>query len=202
VSPSRLDQQIRFILEIDRAKQVLRRNPLLDRSRLENDAEHSWHLAVMAILLAEYAREPELDLLRVVKMVLVHDIVEIDAGDTYIYDTAALADKREREERAADRIFALLPEDLAAELRALWEEFEEQSTPESRYAGALDRLHPVLCNYHTEGEAWRRHGITGDRVLRRNAVIEDGAPALWEYARSLIEDAMTRGYLERGPDDA
>src|SRR5262249_50705513 len=146
----RLARQIAFIIEIDKAKQVLRQTLLMDGSRLENDAEHSWHLAVMALLLAEYAGEA-VDLLRVLKMVLIHDLVEIDAGDTFVYDVEALATRREREERAADRIFGLLPADVEEEFRALWEEFEAQATPEARFAAALDRLQPLLHNYHTGG---------------------------------------------------
>jgi putative hydrolase of HD superfamily len=195
----RLEKQIEFILEIDKAKQVLRRTLLLDQSRRENDAEHSWHLAVMALLLAEYAASETLDLFRVVKMVLIHDLVEIDAGDIFIYDAALCAEKEERERRAAERIFGLLPEDLAAELRTLWEEFEARETPEARFAAALDRLQPLLHNYHTHGYAWRRHGIRHDRVLTVNQRIAEGAPALWEYAKGLIEDAVRKGYLNEGP---
>jgi len=190
----RLARQIGFIIEIDKAKQVLRRTLLMDGSRLENDAEHSWHLAVMAILLAEYA-DGDVDLLRVLKMVLIHDLVEIDAGDTFVYDTEALATRCEREERAADRIFGLLPPDLGSDVRAIWEEFEEQATPEARFAAALDRLQPLLHNYQTEGGAWRRHGITSDRVRERNQHIAAGSPTLWEFARSLIDEAVRRGYM-------
>jgi len=197
----RLESQVRFLLEIDRLKQVLRQNTLLDASRPENDAEHSWHLAVMVILLAEYAREPGLDLLRVVKMALLHDVVEIDAGDTFVYDTVGMAGKREREVPAADRIFNLLPADLASEFRAVWDEFEAQETPEARFAAALDRFQPLLGNYHTGGGGWRTHGITADRIRARNRIIERGAPELWDYARELIEDAVRRGYVQEGPGD-
>lgn len=196
----RLESQVRFLLEIDRLKQVLRQNLLLDASRQENDAEHSWHLAVMAILLSEYAREPGLDLLRVVKMALLHDVVEIDAGDTFVYDTVGMANKREREVVAADRIFQLLPADQAAEFRSIWDEFEAQETPEARFAAALDRLQPLLCNYHTGGGGWKKHGITADRIRARNRIIENGAPELWEYARGLIDDAVRRGYVREGTE--
>jgi putative hydrolase of HD superfamily len=196
----RLQQQIAFIVEIDKAKQILRRSVVTDASRRENDAEHSWHLAVMALILSEYAREPALDLLKVIKMVLVHDLVEIDAGDTYIYDTAAQAGKWEREREAAARIFGMLPEESGAELRAVWEEFEAKATPEARFAEAMDRLQPLLLNYHTRGRMWREHGITSDRVIAVNQRIADGAPELWEYARALIEDAVREGILEAGPD--
>src|SRR6185369_16498977 len=145
----RFERQIRFVLEIDKLKTIIRRTYLLNTDRAENTAEHSWHLAVMAILLAEHANEP-VNVAKVVKMVLVHDIVEIDAGDTYFYDSNAALDKPEREMAAADRIFALLPEDQAKELRDLWDEFEDGRTPEARFALALDRFIPQLHNYYTQ----------------------------------------------------
>ncbi|HEX2466028.1 MAG TPA: HD domain-containing protein [Thermoanaerobaculia bacterium] len=191
----RLGAQIQFILEIDKLKSVLRRTWILDRSRRENSAEHSWHLAVMAVLLAEYG-PPGLDLTRVLKMVLVHDLVEIDAGDTFCYDQTAVLDQNERERRAADRLFALLPQDLAAELRGLWEEFDARASPDARFAAALDRLQPVLHNYTTGGGTWREHSVTRDQVVARNQPMGDGAPDLWEYAKSLIDDAVARGLIE------
>lgn len=195
----RLAAQIRFLTEIDRLKSVMRQTWLLDGSRLENDAEHSWHLAVMALLLGEYAAEPEVDMARVARMLLVHDLVEIDAGDTYLYDEAANADKAERELRAADRIFALLPADQGEALRALWEEYEAGETPEARFAAALDRLQPLIHNVLTEGRAWRHHGIHAGQVLGRVCSIADGSPALWAYAQSLIREAVERGYLAPPP---
>jgi putative hydrolase of HD superfamily len=191
----RLAAQLRFVLEIDKLKTVLRRTWILDRSRRENSAEHSWHLAIMAILLAEYG-PPGVDLMRVLKMVLVHDLVEIDAGDTFCYDPAGALDQEDRERRAADRIFALLPHDLGGELRSLWEEFETRDSPEARFAAALDRLQPVLHNIVTEGGTWREHQVTRDQVVGRNRLIADGAPVLWEHARALIEDAVERGLLK------
>jgi putative hydrolase of HD superfamily len=194
MSDDRLQRQIRFILEIDALKGVLRRTYLPGADRPENSAEHSWHVAVMAVLLAEHANEP-VDVARVVRMLLIHDVVEVDAGDTYVYDTAGAEAKAEREVRAADRVFGLLPEDQGRELRALWEEFEEGRTAEARFAAALDRLMPVLHNVHTEGRSWREHGITADRVIARNARMSEGSEALWEYARSLIETAVAQGHL-------
>lgn len=192
----RLARQIRFILEIDRLKEVFRRSYLLDLSRKENDAEHSWHLAVMALLLQEYAAEPDIDLLRVMKMVLVHDLVEIDAGDVFIYDEEGAILKAERERAAADRIFALLPDDQATEIRGLWEEFEAHRSPEARFAHAIDRLEPLLLNCFTQGKAWLEHGVTADRVLAVNRpVVEAGAPALAEYVERLIHDAVSAGHL-------
>ena len=191
----RLQRQIQFILEIDKLKSVLRQTWLIDQSRRENDAEHSWHLAVMAVVLAEHARGEGLDLSRVIEMLLVHDLVEIDAGDTFAYDREGNLDKEDRETKAADRIFAILPADQAARLRALWEEFETRRTPEARYAAALDRLQPLMHNYYTEGRAWREHGVTREQVIARNRHIAEGASALWEFAEGLIDDAVRKGYL-------
>lgn len=192
----RFEQQIRFILEIDKLKTIIRRTYLLNADRLENTAEHSWHLAIMAILLAEHANEP-VNVARVVKMVLIHDIVEIDAGDTYFYDTAAALDKSERERAAADRLFGLLPPDQGKELRELWDEFEAHQSPDARFALALDRFIPQLHNYHSKGRSWAEHGITADRVLERNECMAEGSAKLWECARSLLDDAVAKGLLPR-----
>jgi putative hydrolase of HD superfamily len=170
----RWKRQIEFVIEIDRLKDVFRQSDVIRSRRRENDAEHSWHMAVMAAVLAEYA-EGDVDLPRVIRMLLVHDIVEIDAGDTYAYDDEGRATQAAREVEAADRIFAMLPADQGAELRALWDEFEGRRTPEARFAGALDRLQPLLLNYHTQGKAWREHGIRLDQVLVRNRPLAEGA---------------------------
>lgn len=193
---TRLSGQIDFILEIDKAKNVLRQTVLLDRSRRENVAEHSWHIALMATLLSEYAAAP-VDIARVIEMLLAHDLVEIDAGDTMIYDEDGRRDKQDSEVRAAERIFALLPSDQGERLRALWDEYEEWETHEARFAYALDRLQPLLHNLNTEGMMWREHGITLSQVLAVNQRMADGAPALWEYVRPLIEAAAEKGYLAR-----
>lgn len=190
----RLMKQLEFVREIDKAKSVLRRSLLLDRSRRENDAEHSWHLAVMAILLEEHANEP-VDLLKVVKMLLIHDLVEIDAGDTYAYDPEGNRDKEERERRAAERIFGLLPEEQAEEFRGLWEEFEARSTPEARFAAAMDRFQPLMFNSFTEGATWKKHGVTREQVIARNRHIEEGSRTLWHHAEALIEESVRKGYL-------
>ena len=192
----RLEQQIGFVLEIDKLKTILRRTYLLHVDRCENTAEHSWHLAIMAILLAEHANEP-VDVCRVIKMVLIHDIVEIDAGDTYLYDASAALDKMERERAAADRLFAMLPADQCKEFRALWDEFESCQTPEARFAATLDRFIPQLHNYHTQGKSWKEHGITVDRVLERNACMADGSARLWDWARALLGDAAAKGFFGR-----
>ena len=193
----RLARQIAFLLEIDQLKTVLRRSYLVDGTRLENSAEHSWHLAVMAMVLAEHAAAP-VDSLRVLKMLLAHDIVEVDARDTYVYDEVGALDKAEREGQAADRIFGLLPPDQEQELRGLWDEFEARETPEAKFAAALDRLMPLLHNYQTQGRSWQEHGIVRRQVLTLNAHIADGSEALWRFAQSLIEEAVTKGYLSPG----
>jgi putative hydrolase of HD superfamily len=191
----RLARQIDFVIEIDRLKGVLRQTVLTDGSRPENSAEHSWHLAMMVLILSEHAKT-EVDALTVLRMLLVHDVVEIDAGDTFCYDASANRDKEAREQSAADRLFGLLPDDQARDLRALWEEFEARETPEARFAAALDRLQPMLHNYMTSGHSWRRHGILKRQVLERNQPIEDGSPALWKLVESFLTDAVSRGYLD------
>jgi putative hydrolase of HD superfamily len=196
MTDQRLEKQLAFVVEIDKLKSVYRRTLLVDRSRNDNSAEHSWHLAVMAMALSEYAAEP-VDVCRVMRMVLVHDLVEVYAGDTFVYDTGPLSDKEDRERRAADRIFGMLAADQTRELRALWDEFEKRQTPEARFAAALDRFQSLLTNYHTEGHAWRRHNIRYDTVIERNRHIAEGAPRLWEYVKAMLDDAVQKGYLER-----
>ena len=191
----RLQKQIDFLLEIDRLKEVARQSYICGGLRKENSAEHSWHLAVMALVLAEQA-DPGVDIARVAMMVLVHDLVEIDAGDTFCYDDAGNAGKAVREAAAADRIFGLLPEDQSARLRGLWEEFEARQTPEARFAAALDRLMPLMHNYYSGGKTWREHGVIASKVRERNRHIADGSPALWALAQSLIGDAVKKGYLK------
>jgi len=191
---NRLDQQLSFALEIDKLKTILRQTLLTDSSRRENSAEHSWHLAVMSFLLAEYAAEP-VDILRVIKMLLVHDLIEIDAGDTFAYDAVANIDRAEREQRGAERIFGLLPEEQGCELRALWEEFEAFKTPESKYANALDRLQPLLHNARTEGGTWRIHSVARDQVHRRMEPIRTALPELWPVVTRIIEDACAQGWI-------
>ena len=191
----RLEQQVAFILEIDRLKTVYRRTYLTDTSRFENSAEHSWHISVMAMLLAEHARTPEVDQLRVIKMLLIHDLVEIDAGDTFAYDRAAHADKEAREKAAADRLFGLLPADQAAEFRGLWDEFESRQTPEAKFAAALDRLQPLLHNLYTHGRSWREHGVRKSQVVALNRRMAEGASELWAYAEKWLEKAVAEGDL-------
>ena len=192
----RLQKQIEFLCAIDDLKGVLRQTTLLDGSRNENSAEHSWHLALYAIVLAEYGGY-DLNLCRVLQMVLVHDIVEIDAGDTYIYDEKGQETKEERERRAADRLFKLLPDDQARVLRAAWNEFEERRTPEAHFAYAIDRLQPLLHNHRTHGSSWQEHNITVAQVYEKNRPISEGAPQLWALARELVDISVQRGDLKR-----
>jgi putative hydrolase of HD superfamily len=186
---------MQFVLEIDKLKQVLRQTLLANGSRRENSAEHSWHIALMAIVLAEYAPAP-VDLLHVIKLLLLHDLVEIDAGDTFCYDEHGNQSKADRETRAADRLFRLLPPDQAIEFRALWDEFEAQETPAAQFAAALDRLQPILNNQQTGGHTWQLHNVTSDRVLQRMAPIQAGAPELWSVVQQVIDDCIVAGYLK------
>lgn len=190
----RLAAQIRFIVEVDRLKTVLRRSPLVADDRRENDAEHSWHLAMMVPILAEYADAP-IDVGHTMELVLVHDLVEIYAGDTFCYDAQAQRDQEARERAAAERLFALLPPDQAGRLHALWEEFEAGQTPESRFAKAMDRLQPLLLNFHNQGGTWRAPGVTDTAVRHRNAAIGEASAELGSYARALIELGVQRGWL-------
>jgi putative hydrolase of HD superfamily len=191
----RLGRQLHFLRELDKLKGVSRRISLIDRSRLENSAEHSWHLGAMAITLAEYA-PAETDIGRVVEMLLVHDVVEIDAGDTFAFDAEANIDKEERETRAAERLFGLLPDDDGRRLRALWDEFEECKTPTARFANALDRFQGLLMNDAPgDGGTWRIHGVTRSQVLARMAPIESGAPALWPVVLNAVARALSQGHV-------
>lgn len=177
----RLEQQMGFIKEVDQLKKIGRQTYLSDGSRKENDAEHSWHLALMAILLSEHASQ-KVDVLKVISMVLIHDLVEIDAGDTYAYDIEGNRSKRQREEKAADRIFRLLPKDQAVYIRELWEEFEQGMTPEAKFANALDRVQPIMLNDASNGRAWKEHGVKLSQILKRNKAIPTGATKIWDHA--------------------
>ena len=190
----RLARQIEFLVEIDKLKSVVRQSLLMDGSRQENSAEHSWHLAVLAMVLAEHSLVP-VDLLKVLKMILVHDLVEIDAGDTYCYDEEGNKNKAEREIRAADRIFSLLPVEQAAEFRSLWEEFESRKSSDALFAASLDRLQPLLNNFRSGGVMWRKHNIRKEQVVSRNRSMAEGAPVLWEYAQKMIEEAIANGWI-------
>lgn len=190
----RLQAQISFALEIDKLKRVIRRNTLIDGSRRENDAEHSWHLGMLAMVMGEHA-PPGTDLDKVVAMLLVHDIVEIDAGNAFVYDTRAVAGQPAVKRAAADRIFGLLPRDQTARLRAIWDEFEERRTPEARFARALDRLAPILANHHNEGGTWKLYKVTADQVREKVEIICEGSATLGKFAEQLVETSVARGHL-------
>jgi putative hydrolase of HD superfamily len=191
---NRIQQQYAFLAECLKLAEIKRQTLLPTSRRRENDAEHSWHLCLMTITLAEHSNVP-VDLIRVLRMLVIHDLVEIDAGDTYAYDAAAMAGQLEREARAADRIFGLLPKDQGAELRACWEEFEARLTPEAHFAAAIDRLQPVLLNVLTDGEKWREHGVTRAKVIARNQHAREGAEAVWAHALAMLDEAVARGLL-------
>ena len=197
IESGRFKSQIEFILEVDKLKQIQRRTTLLDRSRRENSAEHSWHIALIVLILSEYAEADDLDLLHVIKLLLAHDLVEIDAGDTYCYDEIGGQDQKAREMHAADRIFSILPGDQATSFRSLWDEYEARQTPESRFANALDRLQPFLHNYFTQGHTWQKHGIRKKQVLKRMQPVDEGSHLLWDFVSRLIDDAVERGYLAK-----
>ena len=182
----RLEKQMEFILEVDKVKKIVRQTYLSDASRKENDAEHSWHLALMAVLLKEYSNE-EVDLAKVIPMVLIHDLVEIDAGDTYAYDEAGAKTKRERETKAADRIFGLLPSDQGTWLRELWEEFEAYETAEAKFAHVLDNAQPLLLNDASNGRSWAEHGVHKSQIYKRNEHTSEGSREIWEYMKKLVD---------------
>ena len=191
----RLEQQIDFLLEIDKEKNILRQTHLSGHGRNENDAEHAWHLAVMAMLLSEYSNEP-VDKLRVMSMVLIHDLVEIDAGDTYAYDEKGCSTQSERERKAADRIFGMLPDDQGARMRALWEEFEAYESPEAKFAHTLDNFQPLLLNDSNDGGDWRSHGVRKSQILRRNAKTAEGSRDIWEWMEHLIRKNIDAGNIK------
>ncbi len=190
----RLKQQIRFIVEIDKVKNIFRQTYLADGKRKENDAEHSWHLALSAVLLKEHMEE-DVDLTRVMIMVLIHDLVEIDAGDTYAYDTAGAATKREREVKAADRIFGLLPEDQGRYFRELWDEFEEYESADAKFAHLLDNFQPLLLNDASDGISWEEHGVHKSQVCRRNERIPETSQIVWEKMLEIMDKHIEKGTL-------
>ncbi len=190
------EKQIRFIMELDKLKNVGRQTYLGDASRKENDAEHSWHLALMAFILSDYANE-RVDVLKAMKMALLHDVIEIDAGDTYAYDDKGNETKRERELKAADRIFGLLPEKQAAEYRQLWDEFEAMETPEAKFVNMLDKVQPILLNDASGGKSWIEHGVKLSQVMARNARTHEGSEELWAYAEGLLEANAEKGLLKK-----
>ncbi|MBO6015232.1 MAG: HD domain-containing protein [Lachnospiraceae bacterium] len=181
----RLDKQFAFIREIDKEKQIGRQTYLADASRKETDAEHAWHMAMMTLILSEYARE-KIDVGRTMALCLAHDLIEIYAGDTYAYDTKGNEDKAERERAAADKLFALLPEDQAAAIRGLWEEFEERLTPEAKFADTMDKIQPLLLNHVSGGRSWKEHGVLREQPYKRNEKTHEGSQILWDYAEEFF----------------
>ncbi len=195
MAEKRLEDQMKFLLEIDKEKNILRQTHLSGHGRRENDAEHAWHMAIMIYLLREYANE-KIDLAKTMMMALIHDIVEIDAGDTYAYDTAALATQQEREAQAAQRIFGLLPEDQREEMLALFREFEDYETPEARFAHVLDNLQPLMLNDSNNGGDWREHQVKKSQVYKRNARTSTGSETLWAYMEGLIQRNVEKGNIQ------
>ena len=191
----RLDQQLQFILEVDKVKNIFRQTYLADRNRKENDAEHSWHIALMAVLLKEHMKEP-VDLAKVITMVLIHDLVEIDAGDTYAYDAKGAETKRAREVAAANRIFGMLPEDQGVYLKELWEEFECYESAEAKYAHLLDNLQPMLLNDAAGGVSWKEHEVKKTQIYKRNEKIEETSEAIWEKMKSVIAENIEKGNIQ------
>ena len=190
----RLKKQMEFLLEVDKLKFITRQTYLSDGKRKENDGEHSWHLALMAVLLSEYSNE-EIDLVKVITMVLIHDIVEIDAGDTYAYDAVGNQSKREREVKAADRIFHILPEDQAGKLRQLWEEFEAYETPEARFAHVMDNFQPMTLNDDNGGGDWKRHQVKKSQILKRNEKTSSGSREIWSCMEEMIQENIEKGNI-------
>ncbi|EGQ7945934.1 HD domain-containing protein [Vibrio parahaemolyticus] len=192
----RLEKQLALLIELDKLKSVLRRTRVKSaEGRLENSGEHSWHVALMAVLMEEHANAP-VDICRVMKMLLIHDVVEIDAGDTFVYDTAATKEQAEKEINAAERLFGMLPTDQGQELLALWQEFEAAQSDDAKYAKALDRLIPMLLNYHNNGQSWKENSVTREQALTINKRIEFGSVTLWDKAKELIEEATEKGWLK------
>lgn len=196
MAEERLKKQMDFIVEVDKIKDIFRQNYLTDGSRRENDAEHSWHIALMSFLLLEHADDNSINLLKVMKMLLIHDLVEVYAGDTFAYDEKGYEDKLERETAAAKKLFGLLPEDQTKELIELWEEFETLESPEAIYAGSLDRLQPLIQNYHSQGKSWVSHDVSSAKVHKRMAVIKDSSESLGKFSDELIEKAEKKGWLK------
>lgn len=192
----RLEQQLNLLMELDRLKSVLRRTRIRSAdNRFENSAEHSWHVAMMALLFQEHANEP-VDITKVVTMLLLHDVVEIDAGDTFVYDAKASEVQEQKELEAAERLFGILPEDQGEALFTIWREFEQAESAEAKFAKALDRLIPMLLNYHNQGQSWIENKVTATQAIQVNQKIEKGSQVLWDKAKSLIEEAVENGWLK------
>lgn len=192
----RLAKDIEFIVELDKMKSILRQTSIIGEDRREDDAQHSWHISVMAMILEEYTNE-KVDVCKVIKMLLTHDLVEIFAGDTFCYDKVGNQDKKKREDSAAEKIFGMLDEDKGKELRALWDEFEEMKTPEAIFAASMDRLQPMLNNYHNNGGTWRKFNVAKEDIYKRIAPVKNSSDELWEFVEHMIEDAGKKGLILR-----
>lgn len=196
MTDERLKQQLEFVLEIDKEKNIFRQTHLSGHGRNENDAEHAWHMAIMALVLSEYANTP-VDLLKTISMILIHDVVEIDAGDTYAYDEEGKKSQKEREQRAADRIFGMLPKEQADKFRSIWEEFENQETDEAKFAKAMDNIQPMMLNAATDGKSWVEHCVKLSQILDRNKNTHSGSEELWEYAKKkFIDENVNKGRIK------
>lgn len=191
----RLKKQIEFLVEIDKMKNVFRRTVLIDKSRRENDAEHSWHFAMLALILNEYCSE-EIDVSRVIKIAICHDLVEIYAGDTFAYDAEGHKDKEEREKKAAEKLFSILPEDEGEEIKELWQEFENKETPEARFANVCDRFQPLVHNFMTDGHTWKEGDVHAPQVLERMSVIKESAPEIWNAVTKIVSESVKKGILK------
>ncbi len=195
IKNEKIYNQIKFLVTVDEMKNILRMNLLADGSRRENDAEHSWHFAVMAMILEEYAAE-KVDIEKVLKIALVHDLVEVYAGDTFAYDTKGYEDKEEREIQAANKLFGMLDPVQGAEIRALWDEFEAKETPESKYANAIDRIQPLMLNYLTNGHTWKLGDVHAPQILKRMDIIRTATPELWHIVEGIISTSIEKGILK------
>jgi len=195
---SRLEQQLSFLMEIDKQKEIVRQTYLADGSRKETDAEHAWHIAIMCMILSEYANEP-IDTAKTIMMLLTHDLVEIDAGDTYAYDIEGNSTKQERELKAAEHIYGILPPDQGKYLRELWDEFEAMETPESKFANMLDKIQPVFLTDQAEGKSWREHNVCSEQILSRNHRTHEGSEYLWDFVKRIIQKNIDLGFI-RGED--
>ena len=192
----RLLKDIEFIVELDKMKSIFRRTSIIGQDRLEDDAQHSWHISIMAMILSEYSNE-KIDVLKVIKMLLSHDLVEIHAGDTFCYDEEGNKSKRDREVAAADKLFSMLDHDKADELRALWDEFEEEKTPEAIFAASMDRLQPMLNNYKNDGGTWKKHDVSKTDIYERISPVKKSSDELWCYVSYMIEDAFQKGLINK-----
>ena len=193
---TRLLKDMEFIIELDKMKSILRQTSLINEDRREDDAQHSWHITVMAMILSEYSNE-KVDVCKVMKMLLTHDLVEIFAGDTFCYDKVGNSDKREREVAAAEKIFGMLDEDKGKELRALWDEFEEMKTPEALFAASMDRLQPMLNNYYNDGGTWKKYDVAKSDIYKRINPVKESSDELWRFTENMIEDAFKKGFIGR-----